>query len=236
MVHPNPLDKMSWMYQVVDLSADHRCVAVDLPGYGETPGMPETWGMRDIAEAVWSEIDRHVDDSQPAVLMGSSIGSHVVEHMHHLRPDRTRALVLAGTGWDPTPSFIGRRVEQYREDGLAARPEHAADIFSPAFRGTPLCQWIIATACARGTYCTAESIIRLFEIREEQEPDAFYADITAPTLIISGTEDKSHQTAFALQSRIPGSRLVTIQDAGHACQLEQPWLFNAYVRDLLARY
>jgi pimeloyl-ACP methyl ester carboxylesterase len=235
MVHPNPLDKMSWMYQVADLSTDHRCIAVDLPGYGESAAMPDSWGIRDIADAVWTVVDRHADGSRPAVVMGSSIGSHIVEHMYHLRPERTRALVLAGTGWDPAPAFIGRRVREYRERGISTRAQHAADIFSPAFRATSLCQWIVSTTCARATYCTAESISRLFEIRHEQEPDAFYSEIAAPTLIVSGTEDVAHQTAFALQPKIPGSQLVTIPGAGHACQLEQPWSFNSHVRGLLAR-
>ena len=41
--------------------------------------------------------------------------------------------------------------------------------------------------------------------------------------------------AFALQQRIKGCELVTIEGAGHACNMERPWEFDAHVLDFLKR-
>lgn len=232
-VHPNPLDGMSWMYQLAQLSTRYRCVAVDLPGYGRTPAMPPSWGMRELSDAVWRAADAHIADSRPAVVVGCSIGSHIAEHMYHLRPEMIKALVLSGTGWDPEPKFIERRIREYGAQGLDARPHHAADIFSAAFRSTPLCQWLVAMTCERNEHSDPAAISRLFEIRTQVDPEAFYTGIEAPTLILSGTEDAAHAKAFPLNALIPGSRLRAIPGAGHACYLEQPWLFNSEILDFL---
>jgi pimeloyl-ACP methyl ester carboxylesterase len=54
-------------------------------------------------------------------------------------------------------------------------------------------------------------------------------------LIITGSEDSSHDSAFRLHDRIAGSELVTIDGAGHACQLEQPWEWDRIALEFLRR-
>jgi pimeloyl-ACP methyl ester carboxylesterase len=56
-----------------------------------------------------------------------------------------------------------------------------------------------------------------------------------PSIIITGSEDNSHARAFALQERIKACELVTLQGAGHACNMEQPWLWDAHLQDFLRR-
>jgi pimeloyl-ACP methyl ester carboxylesterase len=54
-------------------------------------------------------------------------------------------------------------------------------------------------------------------------------------LILSGSEDGAHQGAFALQKLVPGCEMKTLHGAGHACQMEQPWLFDTYMIEFLKR-
>ena len=57
-----------------------------------------------------------------------------------------------------------------------------------------------------------------------------------PTIILSGSEDGAHASAFALKPRIPGCEMHVLYGAGHACQIEQPWLFNKFMLQFLMRH
>ena len=41
---------------------------------------------------------------------------------------------------------------------------------------------------------------------------------------------------FALKGRIPGCEMKILHGAGHACQIEQPWLFNRYMIEFLKKH
>ena len=57
-VHPNPMDRSSWLYQVARFSTWFRCIAVDLPGYGRSPTAGPGLTIADVAEGVWECVDR----------------------------------------------------------------------------------------------------------------------------------------------------------------------------------
>ncbi len=49
---------------------------------------------------------------------------------------------------------------------------------------------------------------------------------------MAGSLDKMAEKE-ALRDRLPDARLVTIEGAGHACHLEQPWVFDREVMRFL---
>lgn len=55
-----------------------------------------------------------------------------------------------------------------------------------------------------------------------------------PTLVIVGADDTDFlASADYMHRRIPNSRKVVIDDAGHAANMDQPDAFNAAVREFL---
>ena len=36
-VHPNPMDQSCWIFQMAHFSTWYRCIAIDIPGYGDRP-------------------------------------------------------------------------------------------------------------------------------------------------------------------------------------------------------
>jgi len=75
-----------------------------------------------------------------------------------------------------------------------------------------------------------------FEALAKPEPDDLHARIACPAIILTGSEDGSHPRAAALKARIPGCEMKILYGAGHACQIEQPWLFDRYMLEFLKRH
>jgi pimeloyl-ACP methyl ester carboxylesterase len=88
----------------------------------------------------------------------------------------------------------------------------------------------------RNVFGDVDTIITQFEAYRQPEPDGHHAKVACPAIIITGSEDNTHRTAFALQKRIAGCELKTIYGAGHACQIEQPALFNRYMIEFLTAH
>ncbi len=226
-VHPNPMDSSSWMFQLAHFSSWYRCIAVDLPGYGRSPSAAAGLSMDDVAAACWDAVDR-TTSRRDVVLVGCSVGSNVVQRMYHLRPEATDALVLVGAGWKPVKDFVPRRVADYRRHGLGFRYEHTLAGMSEQFAGTPLAAWFASMFTERNETADLDTIIAMFEALGVPDPEWLQGDLHAPVLIMAGSLDKMEEKE-ALRDRLPDARLVTIEGAGHACHLEQPWVFDREV-------
>ena len=233
-VHPNPMDHTCWIYQMAHLSTWFRCIGIDLPGYGRSPAAQAGLTMTDVAQACWEALDEVTPD--PAVLVGISVGHTVVLHMASQRPTSTLAVVLSGAGYQAGPKEMApRRIAQYAEHGVAFRHQHTFDDFSPTFRQSDLARYFADIFTERNQWADAATIIEMFRALGEPDPDWLHVGVKAPTLIITGSEDNAHQRAFALQARIAGAQLVTMEGAGHACNMERPWEWDAHFVAFLAQ-
>jgi len=234
-VHPNPMDQSCWIFQMAQFSTWFRCIAIDIPGYGRSPKARPGLTMQDTAQGCWEAIDE-IAPGEKAILVGCSVGSAVVTYMHHLRPRQTAALILSGTGYNPGKGFAHRRIADYRQYGIDYRWRYAFDDFSPAFRATPMAQFFADVFAARNPDADLDTIIRQFEAHAQPDAEDHQSRVSCPTIILSGSEDSTHQNAFALQARIPGCELNVLPGAGHACQIEQPLTFNRLMIEFLTRH
>ncbi len=232
-VHPNPMDSAAWLFQMAHLSTWFNCVAVDLPGYGRSPTATDAVTMADLAQACWEAADAAGDG--PAILVGCSIGAAVVQHMYHVRPEATRAVIVCGTGYTPMKDNIPRRIDSYREHGLDYRWDYTFIDFSEAFRQTPLARWFAELFTERNDSADLDSIIAILGAHAVPDEPWLREDLNAPVLIISGSEDQAHPRAFELRDRLPDAELVILEGAGHACNIERPWEFDTQLLEFLAR-
>lgn len=233
-VHPMPMDSASWLFQMAHFSTWYRCIAIDLPGLGRSPSAISGLTMEGIAQACWDAVDR-VTSLPGAILVGCSVGSRVVQWMYHLRPDTTEALVVSGAGWRSTNSFAHRRISDYRQHGIDFRYEHSLAGLSSDFAQSQLGHWLATLMTQRNDTADLDTIITLFEAVSAVEPDWVQKALSAPVLIISGSQDSAHEAAFALRDLLPDAEVVTVEGAGHACQFERPWAFDReMIRFLIA--
>jgi pimeloyl-ACP methyl ester carboxylesterase len=234
-VHPNPMDLSCWIFQMAQLSTWYRCIAIDIPGYGRSPKARAGLTMQDTAQGCWEAIDEALPGER-AILVGCSVGSAVVTYMHHRRPQQTAALVLSGTGYNPGKEFAARRIKAYKEHGIEYRWGYTFDDLSPAFRATPMARFFADMFAERNSHADLQTIIYQFEAHAKPDAEDHQARIACPTIILSGSEDATHPSAFALKARIPGCEMKTLPGAGHACQIEQPWLFNRLMIEFLTKH
>jgi pimeloyl-ACP methyl ester carboxylesterase len=234
-VHPNPMDQSCWIYQMAHMSTWYRCVAIDIPGYGRSPKADPGLTVDDIAQGCWEAIDDAFGD-EPAILVGCSVGSSVIPRMFHQNPERTSALVLSGTGYSPVKDFVERRIKSYQELGADFRWDFTFEDLSPAFRATPMAHYFAQLFTERNELADVQSIIYQFQALAAPDPENLHAGITCPLIILTGSEDNAHPRAQALKERIPGCEMKTLPGAGHACQLEQPWLFDRFMLEFLGKH
>jgi len=234
-VHPNPMDQSCWIFQMAHFSTWFRCIAIDIPGYGRSPRAQAGLTMDDMAEACWEAIDAALP-GESAILVGCSVGSAILPFMYHQRPRTTPAIIMSGTGYNPGKEFAQRRIESYTKNGIGFRWAYTFEDLSPAFRATPLAHYFAELFAERNDSADLETILHQFRALAKPEPSGFFEGIACPTTILTGSEDGAHQSAFALQARIPNCELKVLPGAGHACQIEQPWLFDRFMIEFLTTH
>jgi pimeloyl-ACP methyl ester carboxylesterase len=128
------------------------------------------------------------------------------------------------------------RIEGYRNQGVDYRWDFTFQDLSAAFRATPMAHYFADLFSERNELADVDSIIYQFQALNMPSPDNLHSDIRCPAIILTGSEDNAHPRAAALQERIPGCELRTLHGAGHACYMEQPWLFDRFMLEFLKKY
>jgi pimeloyl-ACP methyl ester carboxylesterase len=233
-IHSTPDDHRLWLFQTARFSAWYRTIAVDLAGYGRSPAPQEGLTLADHADACWEAVD--IVSDGPIIIHGNSVGSQVAMHMASARPGRVLAMIISGTGYPPPREPTARWKQRYEKEGLLPRREQIVDHFAAAARTRPHLLYYADMLLELNNLSTAKAIVATNHALMNSPEEEFYRSLSVPTLIVSGTEDRSRPGAFELQKRIKKSELESIEGAGHACNLEAPAEYDACcIRFLKAR-
>ena len=94
-VHGWSCDRSYWRAQTDHFEASHRVVAIDLGGHGESGLGRKDWTMAAFGGDVRAVVEAL--GLRKIVLVGHSMGGHVIVEATQLMPDRVAALVLVDT-------------------------------------------------------------------------------------------------------------------------------------------
>jgi pimeloyl-ACP methyl ester carboxylesterase len=234
LIHYTSADHASWAFQLPAYTEHFSCLAIDLPGSGESdkPAGPySTEGYADQVAAWMGAIG-----IERAHVAGMSLGAAVGLHLAARHPGRVRSLSLH-SGWPATDDYLNTVIEQWRT--LAPVLPTIADVVIEGI--FPWCFTPEAYA-ERPEFIAA--LVDFVRGRPAQSLDAFLAQtdavlahdasaalsqIEAPTLITFGARDLACSTRFAgpLTAGIADSELVVFDHLSHAGLHEDPETFNA---------
>ena len=250
-VHGAGLSGALWRQVIEELSGTSRCIAVDLPAHGASPGRPDM-SLTALAEALADLCDTlglgQVD------LIGNDTGGAVAQVFAGRHPDKIRSLTLTNCeceGNFPAPDFAVI-IEQARQGALApllaqiaANPETwPANPLSMGYQDPDR----VATDAWRdyltgigGTIERARESERLVASLDAADIEAVGGQLRtleAPALLVWGTADTNFDVKWAYQLRdmIPGAReVVEIDGAKIFFPEERPEDLVPQLRRLWAR-
>ena len=219
----------TWNSWAGQLSADHRVIRFDLPGFGLTGTDPtgDYSDARTIA-VILTLLDRL--GVQRATLIGNSMGGRIAWAFAATHPDRVSKLVLVspdgfaspGTEYDKKPDVpLMMRVLPYTLPMFMLRPNLEAAYADPSKMSE-------ASLLRTRDMMLAPGVRRAVLARMEQtmlrDPRPRLARITATALLLWGDKDALIPISNAQDylAAMPDARLVTLPGIGHLPQEEAP--------------
>jgi len=224
------MDARGWALQRGAFGRRHRCIAVDNRGTGKSDAPDGPYDLVRMAQDAVEVLD--AAGVERAHVVGASMGGVIAQIIGVLHPDRVQSLVLACTAC---------RHHKWRRDLLAEWAELVTAKGMQAMTDDGM-RWLIGPRLQRrfGVFMNV-----LARVLVQTKPAAFAAQveailampddmrnelhtITAPTLVITGSQDTLTPLGDAeeMAELISGSRLYVLRGAAHGLMAEAPNAFN----------
>jgi 3-oxoadipate enol-lactonase len=226
----------AWGPQLRGLSDQFRCIAWDMPGYGDSaPLIPLTY--RAIADRLVGLLDEL--QIERADLVGLSFGGMHALHtaIHH--PDRVGRLVLADTS--PAFGMDGTTVAEWTSARLApieagATPADLAGPVIDAITAVTLSGQVRTETLAAFARIPTEGFTAAVRCLPTNDVRDQLAVISHPALVVVGELDTETPPAYAktLADGLPNSELHVLPGVGHLSPAEAPDAFNELVASFLS--
>ncbi|MGW4031403.1 alpha/beta fold hydrolase [Streptomyces sp. NPDC004838] len=227
LVHGGESDRTQFATLRARLGTGIRAISYDQRDSGITvnPPIPYTLGV--LADDLAALLDAL--GLRRAHLLGTSFGGAVAQHAALLHPERVQSLILVAT----TPSYAmgGEAVDELLEMSHDDRQHTVADFFF-----TPEGQAEQRARPARTlTRRDPEQSSRRHDVARQHEVRDSLGKITAPTLIVHGTEDRlaPYAGALLMEQRIPNAELRAIEGGRHGIAVEFADRIAHWVREFL---
>jgi len=237
LVHGHPFDRSMWRDQVRAFSSHCRVITFDLRGYGETMVTARKTSLEEFARDIAGLLDYL--DVTDIILGGLSMGGQIVLEFHRLFPQRVRALILADTfaqlDTDERRQARYDTANRLMKEGMSAyADELLPKMIAPRTIDEKPGVAAHVLAMMRGT-SPAGAAAALRGRAERRDYTSLLSEIAVPALIIVGSDDEFTPVSDAefMRDRIPNSRMVVIDKAGHMPNLEDPEEFNRVVEEFL---
>jgi pimeloyl-ACP methyl ester carboxylesterase len=242
LIHGFANSLQSWRSLAPLLAECCRVVAVDMPGYGLS-SKPVEFDYRNRAQAQVMVKAAHALGLRHPIYVGHSLGGAIALHAA-MQDQQARGLVLMNPGILTTgvPKIVQLTVPPLPR--LSARQFGSRDFrerflklsyVDPAIVTPEVIDEVMLGARSEGYRTGMTSLMKQYEEGAELP---LLGRVRTPTLIVWGNQDRNKLLSEAddLQRRIPGSRLVRFDDAGHYVHEEQPQGVAAAIRAALAEW
>lgn len=222
-----------WDPQLPTLAERYRVLRVEHRGHGGSPAPPGPYAVADLAGDVLALLDRL--GAPRVAFCGLSLGAIVGTWLAAHAPERISALVLCcTTAHFPDPGPWLDRAAAVRGAGTASiAPAVVARWFTPDWSRehpeVPAGALEMVAGVDDEGYAACCDAIAAWDGRD------LLGSITAPTLVLAGTEDPATPVtphAELLAAGIPGARLELL-DGAHLATVEQAGRATALIADFV---
>jgi pimeloyl-ACP methyl ester carboxylesterase len=240
----------NWLEQMAAFAQSHRVVAVDLPGFGHSPGGAGELSMEGYA-ALLDELLGELGIARASVV-GNSMGGLIAAELAAAFPQRVERLVLISAAGISTYQYrlsrhalpLVTRFEQKlalagewaaaSSDVLTNRPRLRELALKAVVRHPRRLPAALAAEQVRGA--GTDGFLRAATAIYEHDVTPRLGLIACPTLIVWGDRDLliDVRDAARFHELIAGSKLVVYEDTGHMSMLERPREFNELLAGFLA--
>ena len=239
LLHGVGANSMHWRYQLAGLSDAFRVIAWNAPGYILSDAFKTEWptcqdysdALADFLAAV--KLDR-------VNIVGNSFGSRVAQCFAIHQPSRVIKLAMTGTGIGPKgmpeeerAKIVATREGQIAKGGYGFGARVNALLGKNASEQTiNLVRDVVRATSPRGFMHGVK-----LGMVDGYDPETVAAKVTAPVLMISGSEDRVNpidKNAAILAKAMPKARLEIIEGIGHLPEVEAPDRINAMLRAFFA--
>ena len=238
----------NWLEQLPLFARDHRVIAVDLPGFGqsEMPAEPiSISGYADAIDELMGELGL-----EEARIVGNSMGGFIGAELAINHPQRVERLVLVAAAGLSIESIrtdrktglrhraenivffsLGHVASRSHQVALRPRLRHALLLLvaaHPQKLPGPLAAQQVLGSGKPGFSDALEAMCR-YPLRDRLEK------IACPTLIVWGDKDVlvPVKDAAIFERLIPDARKIIYKDTGHVSMMERPERFNSDVKAFL---
>ncbi|MFN0058963.1 MAG: alpha/beta fold hydrolase [Planctomycetota bacterium] len=229
-VHGWSCDHSYWEAQLPEFAAQHRVVAIDLPGHGRSGRNRQVWNLASYGADVATVLEQL--EIRDAVLVGHSMGGPVAVEAARRVPDRVTSIIgidtLHDIGTKPNPvQWEGQVIASFERDFKGTCARFVRSMF------TANADLALVERVARNM-STASPAIAIALLREFGHHDGAAA-VSALKIPICCINSDLHPTQIEANRRYaPQFDAHLIAGVGHFPMMERPAEFNKVLHSVLA--
>ena len=238
LVHGVGMDLDMWDPVASRLEAGHRVLRYDMLGHGQSEKPPGPYSLADFVEQVAAlTLALHLEAFD---LVGFSMGAMVAQAYAAANPGQVRRLVLLSAVYERSPeesAAVRARARNLTRQSYVASIEEAIERwFTPAFRQrNPLAiAWVRRRMQANdlAAYAACYDVFA----RADRELSGLLPRIAAPTLAMTGAEDRRSTPAMslALAGKLRRGKSLIVEGRRHLLPLEVPELVASAIEAFLS--
>jgi pimeloyl-ACP methyl ester carboxylesterase len=242
MIHAGVADSRQWNNEFTYFSQSNQVIRYDMRGYGKSEPVDGEFSHMSDLVSLLNTLGVH----EPIIIMGCSMGGGLAMDFALSHPSRVKALVMvdsAPSGLEldvPTPAKFAEAEKAFESGDLDLLAEIETQIWFDGMGRTPE----QVNAAMRKLLYEMNRLALSHEVKglgkrlPNTETPAFdrLERLSIPVLIIVGSHDTPYILAAAdyMKEKIKSADKITIEDAAHLPNMDQPQEFQNIVEQFLS--